>query len=689
MRFDETFLNAIRDALSLSRVVGSHVTWDRARSNPGRGDFWACCPFHEEKTPSFHVDDRRGRYKCFGCEASGDHFRFLMDKAGLSFPEAVEQLAGLANMALPARDAEAGRRMAQIRTLQEACALAAQFFAAELAGERGGAARAYVAKRGLDRATIQEFSIGYAPRQSDRMIAHLRAAGVSDAQMREAGLVGLSEGSGQPWARFRHRLMFPIEDRRGRITGFGARALDEAVQPKYLNSPEGPIFKKSGLLFNWRRARAAPSDGGPLLVVEGYMDAIALTRAGHRRVVASLGTALGEGQIAQAWKIAGEPILCFDGDAAGHAAGGRALERVLPQLTGGHSFSFVFLPEGRDPDDIVRTGGMEALAAHIRDAVPASQLLLMRAMDGARLDTPERRAALEAGLEAQVARIGDLGVRRTYRQFVRRRLSDLFFQIDRQGRGQTGSQRNGQAGWKGADATLPPSMLPPPPNLAGLVALPVRRTGFAIERIVLGMCIRYPELLRGHYEALAALEFSGPGFDRFLLELFRIAGSDTQALTPGEVTGAISEDSRPVLRAVYGMDDAQPDKAGDAGPPGTALEESFMFLKFDPPFHLVERCFEHFLAWLQMRGAGVQLQEIRNTLQAGAVDDVSWQHMRGLIADLQRLRAAHLAREASLAEEAGQIRRAMQERRVNSENGGSASSSSREHDLPSRRNQVM
>ncbi len=426
-RFSDGFLSTIRDRLPLSEIVGRRVSWDRRKSRPAKGDHWACCPFHGEKTPSFHVDDRKGRYHCFGCSASGDHFRFLMETEGLSFPEAVERLAGEAGVPMPAIDPEAARRQQERLKLVDVLDLAATFFERALQSDAGRHALGYAEQRGLTAPIRETFRIGYAPDQRTALLDHLAARDVPLADMVEAGLVIVpDDGMRKPYDRFRGRLMVAIEDMRGRVVGFGGRILGEG-EPKYLNSPETELFRKREMLFNAQRARQAAHHVGRLLVVEGYMDAIALHGAGFQETAASLGTALGEEQVALMWRFADEPIICFDGDKAGEQASHRAMDRALPMLKPGKSLRFLFLPDGSDPDDYVKEHGAEAFKQLLEEARPLIDVLWDRETSEIDLTTPERMAAFQTSLNRLVTSIQDATVRQYYDQA----LKDRFYALRR------------------------------------------------------------------------------------------------------------------------------------------------------------------------------------------------------------------------------------------------------------------
>jgi len=439
MRFSPSFLDDIRDRVPISDVIGRRVTWDRKKSQPGKGDFWACCPFHSEKSPSFHCEDQKGRYHCFGCGVSGDHFRFLVEAEGLSFPEAVERMAGEAGLAMPERDAAAEKRDEQRSTILDALKLSAEFFAGVLQEADGAKARAYLRDRGLHPSTQKIFGIGYAPDSRNRLREYLASKGVGKAEIEASGMVVHGEGIAVAYDRFRDRVMFPIADAQERIIAFGGRALSSEISAKYLNSPETDVFHKGATLFNIARARRAAKAAGTLVVVEGYMDTIALHQAGFENVVAPLGTALTDRQLELLWRNANEPILCFDGDNAGIKAAHRAAELALPLLKPGRSLRFALLPDGKDPDDLVRENGPEAFREVLAAARPLADLLWMRETVGGSFDTPERRADLEHRLKALARVVGDESVRRHYLQDVEDRLRSFFGA----GRGQSGKGQGG------------------------------------------------------------------------------------------------------------------------------------------------------------------------------------------------------------------------------------------------------
>src|SRR5271166_753141 len=426
MKFPPAFLDEIRARLPVSEVVARRVKLRK------QGREWAgLSPFTAEKTPSFFVNDQKGFFHDFSSGKHGDIFAFVMETEGLGFPEAVERLAAVAGVPMPRQsDADAAEDKKRA-SLIEVLALAARMFEANLQQPIGARARGYLSDRGLGPAVQQRFSLGYASPERFQLRDALAAKGVGADQMIEAGLLIHGEDIAVPYDRFRDRVMFPIHDRAGRVIAFGGRAMDPGAKAKYLNSPETALFHKGALLFNHHRARKGAPDRG-MIVVEGYIDAISVSEAGFPNVVAPLGTALTADQCALLWAMAGEPILCFDGDSAGRRAAFRAIETALPLIGAGKSLRFALLPEGQDPDDLIRLSGPAAMAEHIKTALPFADMLFLRETDGERFDTPEQRAALERRLGEAVGKIADETLRRHYQADVRRRLAAFFGDV-RQG----------------------------------------------------------------------------------------------------------------------------------------------------------------------------------------------------------------------------------------------------------------
>ena len=421
MRFTPQFLDELKARLPVSEVVGKRVKLVRS----GR-ELKGLSPFNKEKTPSFFVNDQKQAWFDFSSGKNGSIFDFVMQSEGVSFPEAVERLAQMAGVPLPKVSPEDERRDARRKTLHDVMELAAKFFADTLASRAGAKARGYLADRGLDAATQLKFRLGYATNERFALKEHLGSHGIPVEDMVEAGLLIAGDDIPLPYDRFRDRVMFPIADLRGRVIAFGGRALEKDAQAKYLNSPETPLFHKGATLYNIATARQAAHDGAPVIAVEGYVDVIAMVSAGFAATVAPLGTALTEDQLTLLWKMADEPVLCFDGDSAGLRAAYRAVELAMPRLKPGKSLKFALLPQGQDPDDLFRSGGREAIADVIGAARPLAAMLWARETEGHQFDTPERRAALEARLNEVTAAIGDDSVRKYYRQDFSARLAQFF-----------------------------------------------------------------------------------------------------------------------------------------------------------------------------------------------------------------------------------------------------------------------
>jgi DNA primase len=507
MKFPPEFLDEIRARLPVSEVAGTRVKLRR------EGREWrGLSPFSAEKTPSFFVNDQKGFFHDFSSGKHGDAFAFLMETEGLTFPEAVERLAGMAGLPMP--------RVSQADVVQEkkraslidVLAMAARFFEANLHQQVGAKARGYLADRSLGPPVQQRFGLGYASPERFHLRDALAAQGASVEAMIEAGLLVHGEDIAVPYDRFRDRVMFPIHDRSGRVIAFGGRAMEAGAKAKYLNSPETALFHKGALLFNHHRARKAAHDSGVIVVVEGYIDAIAVSEAGFPNVVAPLGTALTPDQCALLWAMAGEPILCFDGDGAGRRAAFRAIETALPLIGPGKSLRFALLPEGQDPDDLIRASGPAAMAEHLRDARPLADMLFMRETDERSFDTPEQRAALERSLGEAVGKIADEPLRRHYQADIKRRLS-AFLGEDRErpARGYSNAKqafvpkRGGRFPPSGPRMGVAEAPLAPQSKLGRKARLPAR------EIMILSIALGHPALIESHFEELAATEFIGAG----------------------------------------------------------------------------------------------------------------------------------------------------------------------------------
>ena len=534
MRFTPQFLDELRARLPVSEVVGRRVKLRKQ----GR-EFIGLSPFNKEKSPSFTVNDQKGFFHDFSSGKHGDIFGFVMETEGVGFPEAVERLAQLAGVALPKVSHEDEQRDARRKTLHDVMELAAKFFETTLASRAGAKARGYLADRSLDPATQIKFRLGYATNERFALKEHLGSHGIPVEDMVEAGLLVSGDDVPLPFDRFRDRVMFPITDLRGRVVAFGGRALEKDSQAKYLNSPETPLFHKGATLYNIATARQAAHDGAPVIAVEGYVDVIAMVTAGFAATVAPLGTALTEDQLALLWKMADEPVLCFDGDKAGLRAAYRAVELAMPRLKPGKSLKFALLPQGQDPDDLVRSAGREAVMEVIAAARPLADMLWARETEGHSFATPERRAALEARINEVTSGIADDSVRKYYRQDFNARLAQFFapaqaprgnFQRG-QGQGQNWRER-GNSNWQ------PRNGAPQRPATGGkntpyvvvsqqLASSPVHRGHRTAvpkrEALILQAALNYPWLLHDHLEELASLEFHHADAERLKGALIDIA----------------------------------------------------------------------------------------------------------------------------------------------------------------------
>jgi DNA primase len=537
MRFSNSFLDEIRDRVSISTVIGRRVTWDRKKTNVARGDYWACCPFHGEKSPSFHCEDRKGRYHCFGCGVTGDHFRFLTDLEGQSFPEAVQTVADMAGIAMPQPDAQAEKREKERTTLLDVMEMATRFFQDQLQSANGARARAYLRDRGLTGRTIETFRLGYAPESRNALKEHLAGKGIPKDQIEACGLVVHGEGIAVSYDRFRDRIMFPILSARERVIAFGGRAMSPDAPAKYLNSNETELFHKGQVLYNFTRARRASqtgpgrNEGATIIAVEGYMDVIALYQAGIENVVAPLGTALTENQLDLLWRMTPQPILCFDGDGAGLRAASRAADLALPFLKPGRSVSFALLPDGKDPDDLVRHEGRAPFDKVLAEARPLVEMIWQREASSGIYETPEKRAELEARLKQIVSVIADENVRRHYQQAVRERLNSFFQPASRAPNDRRQNFQRANGGGRPGQGGAP--LGPRAAGRAAGVSDRLARSGLvrghrdlpALGESVLALTIvNHPKLLLDEFDEIASMDFESRDLQRLWSCVLTIAG---------------------------------------------------------------------------------------------------------------------------------------------------------------------
>ena len=527
MALSPQWLDELRMRTTLSAVIGRTLRLTKA----GR-EFKACCPFHNEKTPSFYVNDEKGFYHCFGCEAHGDAIRWLTDQRGMPFMDAVKELAAEAGMEVPAPDPRAAQRAEKRASLHDVTGAAQQWFEGNLRSAEGAQARAYLGRRGFSEATIREFGFGYAP--TDRQALKRALERFEEPMLLEAGMRIEVEGK-DPYDRFRGRLMLPIHDTRGRVIAFGGRILDSDANPnapKYLNSPDTPLFDKGRTLYNLHRAAPAARQSGRMIVVEGYMDAIALANAGIREAVAPLGTALTENQIELLWRQVERPILCFDGDNAGQRAAMRAIARALPMLRPAHSLAIVRLPAGMDPDDLIKDKGPEAMEALL--AQPDSLLDTLWEFERAAspLNSPEDKAGLKARLLDHVDSIQHPDIRALYKRELLERFSAFAFppRPPREARPRGDWKKSG---FKPAAPTLAPEAR------ERLIRAMQGGARDALTRAVIAGLVRFPEQIMRHEDTLSELARRdpnvGPAIDSLLeaAEALDLSAQSTISLETG------------------------------------------------------------------------------------------------------------------------------------------------------------
>ena len=517
MAFPPGFLAELRERASLARYAEAHVRWDERRSKRQSGEYWACCPFHDEKTASFKIDDRRGFYYCFGCHAKGDIFGFVREMERVSFRDAVARIAGQAGMSVPAETEEDRRRAEEAERLHRANEVALAFYREKLAAPAGAAARRYVFReRGLEEETVRRFAIGFAPDARDALDRHLREAGVRPEDAVAAGLSRVSEGARRDF--FRNRVMFPLIAPGGRCVGFGGRALRDDVRAKYLNSAESPVFRKKRMLYHLGPAREAARRTGRIIVAEGYMDVIALVAAGFGDAVAPLGTALSEEQLDLLWGAVNEVVLALDGDEAGLRAADRVVDLALPKVGADRRLQFAILPRGQDPDDLLREGGADGMRAILDGALPLVDMIWRRVGVAGPGATPEEALDRDQRLERLVARIRDEDLRRHYRQALR--------------------DRTRNAGASGGGASLAARGT----KISGKSGTADGYGRRAREAAILLTAVRHPAALEEFGGELAELEFESQRLDSLLRDLI-------SALADGEVDAApIERQLKPVAR---------------------------------------------------------------------------------------------------------------------------------------------
>ena len=508
MSLPNGFLDELRSRICLSDVVGRKVQWDLRKSNQARGDMWAPCPFHQEKTASFHVDDNKGFYYCFGCQAKGDAIGFIKETENVNFIEAVEILASEVGLQMPEFDPKSKEKADRNKILLEIMEQSVNFFRLTLNSNQGKHALEYLKKRGLSSDAIERFEIGFAPADQTTLTQKLKDKGYDLDAIIETGMSVKSDESNRLYDRFRGRIMFPIRDSRGRCIAFGGRSLDPTARAKYLNSPETPLFDKGSNLYNLVSARSAVGRGEPLIVAEGYMDVIALDSGNFNGAIAPLGTAITEKQLQLMWRISPEPIIALDGDKAGLRAAYRLIDLSLPLLRTGKALRFSIMPEGKDPDDLIRNEGASAFKNLIDEAVPMVDLIWKRETEGKSFDSPERRAGLDKSLSDVIALIKDKNLKNHYR--------DALFQARRQF---FGRQNAGTTEFKNNSRLMPQSDT----KSSFLVAADEKTVSAQIrESTVIAVLMNFPELIEIFYDELIMIDLASPDCDLILKELVKL-----------------------------------------------------------------------------------------------------------------------------------------------------------------------
>lgn len=565
MRFPPSFLDELKARLPISEVVGRRVKLKKS----GR-EWKGLSPFQPEKTPSFFVNDQKQAWFDFSSGKNGNIFDFLMETEGVSFPEAVERLASMAGLPVPRASREEEQREERQKSLYDVMELATKYFEQNLASNTGAQARGYLSDRGIVPSTSLEFRLGYATPNRFGLKEYLGSKGVSVSDMIETGLLIAGDDIPVPYDRFRDRVIIPIHDQRGRVIAFGGRTLKSDVQPKYLNSPETTLFHKGSIVFNFHRAREPAHKAGSVVAVEGYMDAIAIYQAGVKSVVATMGTAFTEDQIATLWRLSPEPLICFDSDRAGVAASHRSIDRILPLLTVGKTFRFVFMSGEKDPDDLIREKGVQAFKDILSGSLPMWDVLWEREIAATDVKTPDKQAALEQKLYAIIRTIKDPIVHTAYFRTCRMQLANLFW----------------QAGRSRQSKTTDSSKL-----VRNEVKLSQEGERYGLHRLLLGMLVHYPDFLEEKQDQVLRLQFA-PELNEFWVDLHRLL-IDEERLTVQSIYRNLKPRFFEILENIHGEEK-------EGRPWGYRLMRRFPILKHDPPRDFISRCMDHFIAIIHL-----------------------------------------------------------------------------------------
>ena len=485
------FLEELRARISVSQVVGRKVSWDMKKSNQSKGDMWAPCPFHQEKTASFHVDDRKGFYYCFGCHAKGDAISFVKETENVNFIEAVEILAKEAGLQMPQQDPLAKEKSSYRDELFKIMELSVRFYQRSLSSAKGERAREYIKSRQLTSKIIDDFELGFAANNRTDLFDYLSDKNFSEQHIIDTGMCLRPDDGGTVYDRFRDRIMYPIRDSRGRCIAFGGRAMSKNARAKYLNSPETKLFDKGRSLYNFSTARAALNSQSSLIVAEGYMDVIALSQANFKASVAPLGTAITKDQLTLIWRISPEPVIALDGDRAGIGAAYRLVDVALPLIETGKTIKFALMPEGYDPDDLIKERGRDAMQNFVDQSISLADLLWRRETDGFSFNNPEARADLDKRLDLALSNIRDRQLKYHYQQHFKDLKWDAF--TKKSGKKSSAIQDNTSARTAVKGSFIANS------DKKNFISLK--------EKVILAILVKYPNLIERNKEKLMAMEW--------------------------------------------------------------------------------------------------------------------------------------------------------------------------------------
>ena len=485
------FLEELRARISVSQVVGRKVSWDMKKSNQSKGDMWAPCPFHQEKTASFHVDDRKGFYYCFGCHAKGDAISFVKETENVNFIEAVEILAKEAGLQMPQQDPLAKEKSSYRDELFKIMELSVRFYQRSLSSAKGERAREYIKSRQLTSKIIDDFELGFAANNRTDLFDYLSDKNIPEQHIIDTGMCLRPDDGGTVYDRFRDRIMYPIRDSRGRCIAFGGRAMSKNARAKYLNSPETKLFDKGRSLYNFSTARAALNSQSSLIVAEGYMDVIALSQANFKASVAPLGTAITKDQLTLIWRISPEPVIALDGDRAGIGAAYRLVDVALPLIETGKTIKFALMPEGYDPDDLIKERGRDAMQNFVDQSISLADLLWRRETEGFSFNNPEARADLDKRLDLALSNIRDRQLKYHYQQHFKDLKWDAF--TKKSGKKSSAIQDNTSARTAVKGSFIANS------DKKNFISLK--------EKVILAILVKYPNLIERNKEKLMAMEW--------------------------------------------------------------------------------------------------------------------------------------------------------------------------------------